>query len=134
MAHTKLRYHMVTATKGRQPFLTPEVEEVAYPVLRNEAKQLGGKIFYIGGVEDHVHMISTVPPVMALSDFIGGIKCECTKAIKREFPHLDNFEWQVSFSAFTLNPSDMGRIINYVLNQKERHEKDDLVARYERSS
>jgi REP element-mobilizing transposase RayT len=134
MAHTKLRYHMVTATKHRQPFLTPDVEELAYPVLRNQAEQLGGRIFYIGGVQDHVHMISTVPPVLAVADFIGAIKCECTKAIKREFSHLPDFEWQVSYSAFTVNPSNMGRIIAYVLNQKAHHKNDNLMQQFERTS
>src|SRR5690554_1144159 len=132
MAYTRLRYHIITATKYREPLLTPEVEDVAYPVLTDEAKRLGGKISHIGGVEDHIHIIAAIPPVLAVSDFVKGIKIACTKAIKRTCPHRHHFAWQKSFGAFTLNPADMSKIIRYVLNQKEHHRAGDLWEAFER--
>jgi len=132
MAYTRLRYHIVTATKHREPLLTPEIEDVAYPVLRDKAERLGAKISHIGGIADHIHIIAAIPPVLAVSDFVGAIKSESTKAIKRAFPHHASFAWQVSFGAFTLNPADMSEIIQYVINQKEHHQRGDLRDYYER--
>lgn len=132
MAYTRLRYHIITTTKFRTPWLRGDVESFAYAVLRRHAEQIGGKIMYIGGIEDHVHQISAVPPKLALSDFVGRIKSECTKAIHREFPALHDFGWGVSFGAFTLNPHDMSRVIHYVLNQKEHHQRRTLRDDWER--
>src|SRR5690554_1147586 len=132
MSYTRLRYHIVTATKYREPLLTPDVESVAYKVLRMEAETLGAKISHIGGIEDHIHIIAAIPPTLAVSTFVGRIKTEATKALKRNFAHLDAFAWQPGFGAFTLNPNDMDGIIHYVLNQKNHHRKDDLWAQFER--
>src|SRR5690554_1698768 len=132
MAYTRLRYHIVTATKYRKPLLTPEVENVAYAVLRKEAERIGAQISHIGGVEDHIHIIAAIPPTLAVSHFVGRIKLKCTKAIRHQFAHLESFAWQVSYGAFTLNPADMKGVIQYVLNQKEHHINNELREPFER--
>lgn len=133
MAYTRLRYHIVTATKYRKPVLTPDIENIAYRVLCKKAQTLGAKISHIGGTEDHIHIIAAIPLTLAVSDFVGAIKIDATKAIKRNFAHLDTFAWQAGFGAFTLNPNDMAGIIRYVSNQKEHHKQNDLWSAFERS-
>jgi len=134
MAYTRLRYHIVTATKHRSPLITSEVEAVAYAALRNEAKQLNCHISHIGGIEDHIHIIAAVPPTLALSYFVGRIKANSARGINNVFTHLPHFKWQRSFGAFTVNPHDMSGLVNYVLNQKAHHKNGDLWEAFERDN
>ena len=110
MSYIKFRYHIVTATKGRDPLLTGEVEDLAYACLRSAAKEANGEIMFIGGNEDHVHTIANIHQSVAVSDFVRDIKTASSKAIRKTFPKLD-FEWQIGFGAFTVNPYDMGDLV-----------------------
>jgi len=42
--------------------------------MRSKAIGLGGTVYVIGGVEDHVHVVASVPPTVALSTFVGQVK------------------------------------------------------------
>ncbi len=132
MSFVRFRFHLIFATKHRTPWIDAEVEEFLYPVLGRAAKNTGAKAYSIGGVEDHVHMVSSVPARLAFSDFVRKIKSQSTAAVRKEFSHLEEFGWQVGYGGFTLNPLDMDAIFAYVKNQKERHRKDDLWEPYEK--
>ena len=133
MSYTKFIYHIVTATKNRQPLLKGAVEEMAYSVLRAAAKDANGEIQFIGGIEDHVHAVADIHQTVAVCDFVRDIKAESSKAVGREFPDL-GFEWQIGYGAFTISHYDMGDVVDYVLNQKERHAKKMLRPRFEKMS
>ncbi|MBA2663447.1 MAG: IS200/IS605 family transposase [Bradymonadaceae bacterium] len=132
MPYTRLRYHIVTATHERKPFIFPDIERFIFAVMRAEARKMGCEIIAIGGIEDHLHMVSAIPPKIAVSIFIREVKTESSRAVKRQFAHMNKFAWQVGYSAFTVNPFDMKRLIHYVENQRERHARDDLWTEFER--
>ena len=86
MPYWQLFYHLVWSTKNRQPFLTPSVEPIIFGFLRSKAIALGGVVFAINGMFDHVHMLVSIPPRIAVADFVGQVKGEelrlaSTKAI-----------------------------------------------------
>ncbi len=49
MPFTQLFYHLVWATRNRQPRLTEEVEPILHNLVRNKAIDLGGSVFALGG-------------------------------------------------------------------------------------
>ena len=131
MSYTRLRYHIVFATKGRQAWLSEEIREFLYPVFGRIAKNEGGRLLEAGGVEDHVHLICAIKPTVAVSDFIGRLKANSTGALKRNFEQLGAFEWQGEFSCFTADPANMDKLRSYVANQVEHHRNGDLWELYE---
>ena len=48
-------------------------------IIRDE----GGIPFVIGGVADHIHILTTLPKTVALSDFVRNIKAKSSKWLKR---------------------------------------------------
>ncbi|MFU8807141.1 MAG: transposase [Bradymonadaceae bacterium] len=74
MPFTRLRYHFVTSIKGRAPWILPDVEIVIHKAMCGRAKELGGVIMLINGVEDHQHIIAAVPPNITVSSFVGEVK------------------------------------------------------------
>ncbi|AWV90048.1 IS200/IS605 family transposase [Bradymonas sediminis] len=133
MSFTRLRYHIVFATKYRARWISPAVEEVLYPVLGKVINDIGGQSIRINGVEDHVHLVCALPPSLCIDDSIRAMKSQSTCAIRRHFEHLSFFKWQRGFGCFTLNPVDMRGILAYVENQKQHHRRrDELQAMWER--
>ena len=132
MSFTRLRYHIVTATKDHAPAITKEVEAVLYPALQRKAQGEGGKLLAVGGVADHVHVVAAVPPTVALSDFVRAVKAGSSRAVSRAEFCGGQFRWQSGYGAFTLNPLDLSRVIAYVTHQKQHHAGGQTWAAYER--
>jgi putative transposase len=74
MSYWQLFYHLVWATKNREPFLTPAIEKHIYGSLISKAVGLRGVVYALGGRVDHVHMVVSIPPNMAVARFVGQIK------------------------------------------------------------
>lgn len=55
---TQLYVHLVWATWDRLPLITPTIKEQIYNVISYEFKQLGCSVVAIGGIEDHVHLLT----------------------------------------------------------------------------
>ncbi len=73
MPYWQLFYHIVWATKNREPLLTPDVESIIHGYLRAKAIGLGAVVFALNGVLDHVHLAAAIPPAVAVARFIGQI-------------------------------------------------------------
>ena len=62
MSLWRLYYHLVWATKERQPLINPETEAALYPYIISKADTLRCIVHAIGGVEDHIHLVVSIPP------------------------------------------------------------------------
>ena len=136
MSHNYLRlfYHFVWATWDRTPLLTAEVEEKAYALIRQQVTTCGGEVFAIGGVEDHVHLLVSLPPTLVLSDFIKSVKGVPSRALNETFGRPAwSFTWQGRYGAITVCPSHVGLIRGYVEKQKQHHADGSLRASCEKT-
>ena len=43
---------------------------------------------------------------------------------------LSNFYWQDGYGAFSVNPAEIEKVINYIANQKQHHNKLSLQNEY----
>jgi putative transposase len=132
MAYTRLRYHVVTATHKRRRIITQAVEEIIFAVIPKRAEELGGRILKLGGIDDHIHFVVAVPPIITVADFVGEVKAESSRAVNRSDVLDEEFKWQRSYGAFTCNPMDMQRILEYVADQKRHHAKGMLWPEFEK--
>ena len=81
------------------------------------------KPIQIGGVDDHVHLLLGAPATMAPSKAAQLIKGGSSAWIHTEFPNLRNFAWQDGYGAFTVSKSGLLEVKNYILNQREHHQR-----------
>ncbi|HAU37869.1 MAG TPA: IS200/IS605 family transposase [Phycisphaerales bacterium] len=123
MSYTWLKYHIVFSTKERRPFLTPELMPRLCEYLGGMIKTQGGHSIEINGPEDHIHIVASVSPTLALADCLRDLKPNSTNWIHETFPGLRDFAWQDGYSAFTVSPSVLSKVVQYVKNQQEHHKK-----------
>ncbi len=133
MPYYQLFYHLVWATRNREPLLTPEVEPIVYDLLRSKAIGLGATVFAIGGWVEHVHMVASIPPVIAVSKFVGQIK-GATSTRFNKGGHGSVLFWQDEYAAFTFDGKRLPNYIAYVERQKEHHGQNTTIPLLERTS
>lgn len=131
MAYWKLFYHVVWATKNREPLITPELETVVYDYLRAKAVGLGAMVFAVNGMPDHVHVVATIPPTIAVAKLIGQIK-GVSSAKLNHGGVAPGFAWQDKYGVFSFDEKRLPDVIRYVERQKEHHAEGTIVKALER--
>ena len=84
---------------------------------------LGSIPIIVGGVSDHLHLLSSLPSQMAIADLVRITKAKSSKWIKGISPAYAAFAWQDGYGAFSVSPSILGKTISYIENQKYHHRR-----------
>ncbi len=133
MPYHQLFYHLVWATKDRLPLLTPDIKPIVYDLLRTKAIGLDATVFAIGGMEEHVHMVASIPPVIAVSKFIGQTK-GATSTRFNKGGHGTVLFWQDEYAAFTFDAKRLPNYVAYVQRQEEHHSRGTTIPLLERTA
>jgi putative transposase len=119
--YTQILYHVVFSTKNRAAAIQLDRREDMYAYIWGIHKRLKCTLYRIGGVEDHVHLLTSLPPTMTLSSYIEKIKTGSTNWIRRERVYPQWPGWQDGYGAFTIAWADRLAVIEYIKNQPEHH-------------
>ena len=124
--------HVVFSTKERRPWITPDIQDRLWPYLGGIARENKMKALKVGGVEDHVHSLLSLPSTLDIAKAVQLLKGNSSKWIHETFPKLKTFEWQEGYGAFSIGVSGVEDTIKYIENQAEHHRKqlfkDELKA------
>ncbi|MEO1430642.1 MAG: IS200/IS605 family transposase [Cyanobacteria bacterium J06633_8] len=133
MAFWRIYYHLVWATKGRQNLITPQREVSFYKYIVGKADSLGCIIHAIGGTENHIHLVASIPPNLAISDFVKNIKGSSAHQYNIESPpKAKKFSWQGGYGIFSLGSKQLNQAVAYVNNQKQHHAQGSAIASLEK--
>ncbi len=121
MPYSEIYYHVVWATKGRAPSITPDIEGEIYSYIAKKVHGLGGYLHSINGISDHIHIIVSIPVNISISSFIGQIKGIASTKINKSCLQLGEFRWQSGYSIISLGKKELKYHIRYVENQKHHH-------------
>jgi REP element-mobilizing transposase RayT len=117
--HTSLHYHLIFATKNREPVIAPPWRDELHSYLGGVVKGLDAFPQGIGGVADHVHLLVALKPTHCLSNFMRELKKSSSSWIQES--HLPAFRWQEGYAAFTVSASARDSVKQYIANQEEHH-------------
>lgn len=121
--YTQILYQIVFSTKDREHSLNDENRKELFKYIWGILNNKKCHLYQIGGIADHLHIITHLHPSTALSDLIKDIKLASSKYIKTNnyFPKFNG--WQDGYGAFTYSINEKEQLINYVKNQEEHHRK-----------
>ena len=128
MSHTCISQllHCVFSTKERRRTITPELQERLWPYLGGIARENRMKAISIGGVEDHVHLLLSLPATISISKAMRLIKGGSSKWIHDTFPEHRLFGWQEGYGAFSIGIADVERTVAYIENKARHHRTRDF--------
>jgi REP element-mobilizing transposase RayT len=129
MPYWRLYYHFVWTTKCRLPLITPEAEEVLLGYLIGKADDMKVIVHAVGGVQDHVHLAASVPPSVALSDFVARLKGSSSHRLNETLE--DAFAWQKGYGVVSFGEKQLPWVVEYVKTQKEHHAERTAVGKLE---
>ena len=128
--HTAISYHIVFSTKNRTPVLKPDRREDLFRYIWGIIKNRHGHLYRINGVEDHVHILSSLHPTVRLADFVKDIKTGSAQSIKENSVFNKFSHWQEGYAAFTCSKRDIDDLIEYIKRQEEHHRKTTFEEEY----
>jgi REP element-mobilizing transposase RayT len=119
--YTSLHYHIVFSTKNRERWIYPEIEERVWSYLAGIAKQNKMTPIQIGGVADHVHLLTTLPRTLCIADFVKEVKRVSTGWIQERGGLFAQFHWQAGYGCFSVSESMVQKVVRYIEGQEEHH-------------
>jgi len=105
MSYVSSYFHCVFSTKERRPLITPDLRQRLWPFLGGIARQNKMKAIEVGGVEDHVHVLLSLPSTLAISKALQLLKGGSSKWVHETFPEHRLFGWQEKYGAFSTSVS-----------------------------
>ena len=111
--------HVVFSSKDRRKLITPDLQKRLWPYLGGIAREC--KMKAMEGVEDHVHMLLSLPATLAISKTVQLLKGNSSKWIHDTFPEHHGFGWQEGYGAFSIGVSGIADTVAYIRNQAEHH-------------
>src|SRR3954468_9074830 len=79
------------------------------------------KALAVGGVADHVHLLISLPPTLALAKAMQLLKGNSSKWLHETFPKLRHLTWQEGYAAFSIGIAGVEETIAYIRGQEEHH-------------
>jgi len=120
--HSSLLVHCVFATKLRRILIPSDLKKRVWPYMAGIARQNKFKALAAGGMDDHAHILLSLPTTMNIAKAVQLIKGGSSKWINDHLPSR-SFDWQDGYAAFTIGISQLEDIIRYIDTQEEHHRK-----------
>lgn len=128
----KIDIHLIFHVKSTSvKFHDYDIDRV-FAMIGGVIRGLGGLAIEIGGMSDHVHILTSLPSTMSLSDFVKSIKSNSSRWLKTIDSYYKYFSWQNGYGAFSVSPSLLEKTINYIKNQNEHHKKTTFKEEYKK--
>jgi putative transposase len=83
----------------------------------------------IGGVDDHVHLVVSIPPAVSISKALQLVKGGPSLWFHETF-RPSAFAWQHGHGAFTVSRSQLPDVIRYVESEREHHRLETFQEEY----
>ena len=116
--------HAVFSTKERRRFLgEPSLRLKMHSFLGGVSRWLGCPSIIAGGTDDHIHQLIRLGRTITQADWIKEIKRASSLWIKQRDPRLRNFAWQAGYGFFSVSPTDLDAVRQYIASQEEHHRK-----------
>jgi REP element-mobilizing transposase RayT len=131
MSHTycSALFHCVFSTENRAKSISPDLQERLGAFMAGIARKQGMKLIAVGGMEDHVHLLLSIPSSKPLAQGLREIKSGSSCWMK-ETGGEKGFQWQEGYGAFSVGCSQVNTTLPYIARQNEHHRKNDFQAEF----
>lgn len=116
--------HLVFSTKERRPLLRDKsVRESLHAYLGRVSKELECPPIVVGGVEDHVHVLSRLSRTVTQAEWVKELKRVSNRWVKGQGRDYGDFDWQGGYADFSVSQSNVEQVRKYIESQEGHHRK-----------
>lgn len=120
--------HIVFGTKDRRPLLPTDELARIWAYLGGTARNIGCTPLAIGGIEDHVHALITIPADANVAHIVSKLKANSSRWMNE---WKGGFAWQRGYASFSVSASNLASVTRYIANQREHHRKRSFEEEFE---
>jgi putative transposase len=132
-AYSEINLHFTWHVKDDNPVLRNEIETQLRRFLRGKVVETPGAYYHeIGGTDDHVHLVVSVPPTIQPSEWIGQLKGASSHFINHRIANRSVLAWQTGYGVVSFGSKDLPWVTAYVRNQRKHHAAGTTHERLER--
>ena len=134
MPYWRLHYHIVWATRDREPLLDGAVRDAVAREIESVIEENGVKLHALFLMPDHVHIAAAIPPTVQISTLIGKMKGASSRAanLAPNTAGRPPFVWQGVYGILSVGARARADVVAYVRDQPRRHASRDLFPALER--
>ena len=114
--YSEINLHITWHTKSSLPMITAKIEDRLYHYLTHKIIETEGAVLHaIGGIETHIHIATSVPSNLLISEWIGKLKGSSSHYINHEV-QPKALEWQRGYGIVSFGTKDLPWVIDYALD------------------
>lgn len=126
----KIDVHIIFRVKSTGIKMKTEDLGRIFTYIGGTIKKLGGQPLEVGGITDHVHILTSLPKNVALADFVRSVKANSSRWMKQLDTAYETFAWQEGYGAFSVSPTLLEKTADYIRSQAEHHRKHTFQEEY----
>ena len=132
MANTfsQIYIQYVFTVKGRENLLLKSWRDELFKYMSGIIKLQDQKSIIVNGVDDHVHALVGLKPIMRISDLVRDIKNNSSNFINENKFLKHPFSWQEGYGVFSYSHREIKNVYEYIFNQEEHHKKMTFESEY----
>lgn len=128
-AHTthRLLFHLVWIPKYRRRVMQGKIALRLEQLFRQACEVHDWQLHELSVQPDHVHLLLQIHPRQSVSKVVGLIKGGSSRALRKEFPKLEEFLWSKDFWADGYFAESVGQSQEAVIRRyikEQRHERE----------
>jgi putative transposase len=112
--------------------IRPEIEQRLHAYIATVSRDTGCHSYRVGGVEDHVHIVTTLSRTVTIAQLVEKLKSSSSAWMKRQSEGLKDFYWQTGYGSFSVSPKDLDAVVQYEETQWEHHHKESFQDEFRR--
>ena len=120
---SKVYVHIIFSTKHRQNLIDDNIKTSLFEYLGGICRGLECNPVQVGGHQNHVHILCLLSRKITQMKLLEELKKRSSKWVKTKGAPYLNFYWQDGYGIFSVNPSEIDKVIDYIKNQEEHHQK-----------
>lgn len=118
--------HAICVVDQREALLSKPVRRVLFAHIQKDAEEKGIKVVAVNGVEDHIHFLIQLMPAQNLSQVIRTLRTESSRWLNETKLLAGEFEWEEGYAAYSVSPSSVRQVIDYIGKQEDHHKTKTL--------
>jgi REP element-mobilizing transposase RayT len=131
MPFVKVWVHFVWSTKNREPMLTQDIRQTVFQHIRDNSKEKGIFLDFIGGYVDHVHCLISLGTGQEIEEIVQLIKGESSHWINKNKLCKGRFSWQDEYFGVSVSESILNDVRKYIANQEKHHRTKSFDEEFE---
>ncbi len=130
-SYNKIWVHVIFATKDREPLIAQEKESLVYNHIKEQLREMGCPVRIVNGMPDHIHLLFLLNPQKSISEVIKHVKGNTSHWINAQDFADGKFAWQSGYASYSVSESQLEKVYNYILGQKQQHQRVSFMEEYE---